>query len=149
MGVVRLVLIIISLVLISPITANNEALFFRSRLAFYAMLLLEYWNIKVKAQDSYQLWVGQVGKYTTLLWCCIDAFGTFNFIVLDKVEKEYFFKNGSDYPVLSYIIPNLNVDHYILFSGLLTIGVAFMELFIFRSSAGNIATNVESSKKTG
>lgn len=113
------------------------------------MLLLEYWNIKVKAQGTYELLVGQVGKYTTLLWCIIDLFGTFKFIVLEKVNEEYFLNSGLEYPILSYIVPSVNVDMYILISGLLTVGVALMEVFIFRSNEGNIATNVESSKKTG
>jgi hypothetical protein len=117
----RLILIIISLILISEIP-SSESVFFKARLAFYGMLLLDYINL-FKSNKGFEKHFSGFGLTITGLICLIDCFGLFNFIEL----KNNMLSPNSKYILMSWF-PKISLTHYI-------VSLSFVTIFL---SAGDI-----------
>jgi hypothetical protein len=77
----RFLFILFSLILLSEIP-SNEGVFFKARLAFYGMLLLDYINL-YRSNKGYEKHYACFGLAVTAFICLVDILGLVNFIQLN------------------------------------------------------------------
>ncbi|ELK41254.1 hypothetical protein D478_14815 [Brevibacillus agri BAB-2500] len=129
MGLIRLVLIFISIAVIAEIPADDGVSLFRSIFAFYIMLILDYVKIlyRDKQKKDFGFFVGGAGLISCLVFSGISLLGLFKQLVLTVENGAYFVTNSKTFMLFPF---HVNLQSYIQFSAVVTLGVALLEIFI-------------------
>ncbi|MDP4550870.1 hypothetical protein Q9251_08230 [Alkalihalobacillus macyae] len=139
MGWMRLTLIFVSIVLISPVTAGN---FFTARFVFFALLLIDFMKIRSSDSSDYNNFVGTVGVWYCRLVVLIDAFGAFNLLLLkhNSQKEAYYVTSNPEYPFLNFV-HDFPVMPYMFTTSFLTLAVVGWEIWTTRKETPTTVNN--------
>jgi hypothetical protein len=121
--IIRILLIGLSLILLSEIP-STESVFFKARIAFYAMLFLDYINM-FKSNNGFEKHFSGFGAGIIGLICVVDTFGLFNFIQL----SEGIISPNNQYILMKWF-PTITFDQYVISLSLLTAFLSGFELIL-------------------
>lgn len=128
MGLVRLIFIGAGIAVCSELPADDGVSFFRSYVAFFVMLALDYYRMATKGVSTYEKIIGVGGFLFTLFQAFFCWLGTSKQIVLDKTAAEYVIVSSKTFGLLPHLY--WPIHSYMMWTAYLTAFIAGFELTI-------------------
>lgn len=127
MGILRLIFIFFGLAICSEFTADATVLF-RSYLAFFIMLALDYSRMMFNGISKYEKTVGYIGFTFCLLEGLLSLLAMGKSFVINHEQDAYFIMSTETFRMFPGF--KWNVDSFFLWTSILTMSIAASELLI-------------------
>jgi hypothetical protein len=128
MGLLRLVFIFIGISVCSELPTDDGVSFFRSFFAFFIMLAFDYSRMAFKGKSPFEIWLGRIGLFYTLMQSAICWLGTGRQFVIHKTDASYNIISSETFRLFPYM--NIQIDSYMQWTLYLTLFVAGFELVV-------------------
>lgn len=128
MGFLRLFFIFFGIAICSELPVGDGTSFFRSYIAFFIMLALDYARMLFNGRSRYEKGLGFVGFIFTLVEISFCLLGTSKEFVLKEDLGAYSIISSGTFRLFPSF--NMEIDTFIQWTATITIAVAVGELFV-------------------